>query len=42
MLEAAAKREFDVLVFWSLDRLTREGAVATPRYLEMLTNYGVG
>jgi DNA invertase Pin-like site-specific DNA recombinase len=42
MLEAAAKREFDVLVFWSLDRLTREGALATLRYLEMLTSYGVG
>ena len=26
MLDAAARREFDVLLFWSLDRLTREGA----------------
>lgn len=42
MLEAAAKREFDVLVFWSLDRLTREGALATLRYLELLTSYSVG
>lgn len=25
MLEAAHRREFDVLVFWSLDRLTRRG-----------------
>jgi DNA invertase Pin-like site-specific DNA recombinase len=41
-LTAAAKREFDVLVFWSLDRLTREGALATLRYLETLTSYGVG
>ena len=29
MLEAAARREYDVLVFWCLDRLTREGALAT-------------
>jgi DNA invertase Pin-like site-specific DNA recombinase len=42
MLEAASKRQFDVLVFWSLDRLTREGALATLRYLELLTQYGVG
>jgi DNA invertase Pin-like site-specific DNA recombinase len=42
MLTAASKREFDVLVFWSLDRLTREGALATLRYLEQLTAYGVG
>ncbi len=42
MLAAASKREFDVLVFWSLDRLTREGALATLRYLEQLTAYGVG
>jgi DNA invertase Pin-like site-specific DNA recombinase len=42
MLDAASRREFDVLLFWSLDRLTREGALATLRYLELLTSYGVG
>lgn len=42
LLEAASRREFDVLLFWSLDRLTREGALATLRYLELLTSYGVG
>lgn len=42
MLEAASRREFDVLLFWSLDRLTREGALATLKYLELLTSYGVG
>ena len=31
MLDAASRREFDVLLFWSLDRLTREGALATLR-----------
>ena len=30
MLIAASKREFDVLLFWSLDRLSREGARQIP------------
>jgi DNA invertase Pin-like site-specific DNA recombinase len=42
MLDAASRRQFDVLLFWSLDRLTREGALATLKYLELLTSYGVG
>jgi DNA invertase Pin-like site-specific DNA recombinase len=29
MLSGAARRDFDVLVFWALDRLTREGTLAT-------------
>ena len=29
MLRDAAARKFDVLFFWSLDRLTREGTLAT-------------
>lgn len=41
MLEDAHKRKFDVLVFWSLDRLTREGAFKTLSYLEMLSDWGV-
>jgi DNA invertase Pin-like site-specific DNA recombinase len=41
MLAAASKREFDVLLFWSLDRLSREGTVATLNYLETLNGYGV-
>jgi DNA invertase Pin-like site-specific DNA recombinase len=41
MLAAASKREFDVLLFWSLDRLSREGTVATLNYLERLNGYGV-
>jgi hypothetical protein len=32
MLLDAAARKFDVLLFWSLDRLTREGALATLKY----------
>ena len=42
MLSDAACRKFDVLLFWALDRLTREGAFATLQYLERLTSYGVG
>ena len=41
MLRDAAARRFDVLLFWSLDRLTREGTLATLKYLELLESYGV-
>lgn len=41
MFAAAARREFDCLVFWSLDRLSREGTVQTLNHLERLTSYGV-
>jgi DNA invertase Pin-like site-specific DNA recombinase len=41
MLRDAAARRFDVLFFWSLDRLTREGTLATLKYLEILESYGV-
>ena len=41
MLRDAAARRFDVLFFWSLDRLTREGTLATLKYLELLENYGI-
>lgn len=41
MLVAASKREFDVLLFWSLDRLSREGVVETLNHLQRLTGYGV-
>lgn len=33
--------EQDLLVFWSLDRLTREGTLATLKYLEKLGSYGI-
>ena len=42
MLSAASRRHFDVLLFWSLDRLTREGALHTLQYLNELSSYGVG
>jgi DNA invertase Pin-like site-specific DNA recombinase len=41
MMEAARKREFDLLLFWSLDRLSREGALATLQHLKKLDGYGV-
>jgi DNA invertase Pin-like site-specific DNA recombinase len=42
MLLHASQRRFDVLLFWGLDRLTREGTLATLQYLERLTSYHVG
>jgi DNA invertase Pin-like site-specific DNA recombinase len=41
MFEAASRREFDLLLFWSLDRLSREGTVQTLNYLQRLTGYGI-
>jgi len=41
MLTAASRREFDCLLFWSLDRLSREGTVVTLNHLQRLTGYGV-
>jgi DNA invertase Pin-like site-specific DNA recombinase len=41
MFIAASKREFDVLLFWSLDRLSREGALETLQHLNRLSGYGV-
>ena len=42
MMSEAAQRRFDVLVFWALDRFTREGALATLQHLNRLSSYGVG
>src|SRR5215467_13891266 len=41
MFQAAFRRKFDVLVFWSLDRLSLEGAFETLQHLQRLTSYGV-
>ncbi|MEP0873452.1 recombinase family protein [Trichocoleus desertorum AS-A10] len=40
MFEDAAKRKFDVLLFWSLDRFSREGIRKTIAYLQQLSNLG--
>jgi DNA invertase Pin-like site-specific DNA recombinase len=37
----AAKHRFDVVLFWSLDRLTREGTFKTHCYLKQLSDSGV-
>jgi DNA invertase Pin-like site-specific DNA recombinase len=42
MMLAASQKQFDVLVFWSLDRLSREGIVKILGYLEQLRGWGVG
>jgi DNA invertase Pin-like site-specific DNA recombinase len=42
MFADARKRTFDVLLFWSLDRLSREGVAETQNHLQRLTSYGVG
>ena len=42
MFAAASKRQFDVLLFWSLDRLSREGVLPTLQHLQRLTAYGIG
>lgn len=41
MLADAARRRFDLLLFWSLDRLTRNGVLKTFKILERLESYGV-
>lgn len=41
MFAAASRREFDCLLFWSLDRLTREGVYETHQHLKRLDDYGV-
>ncbi len=41
MLEEASKRLFDVLLFWSLDRFSREGIVPVLTNLKRLSDYGV-
>ena len=38
----ASQRKFDVLLFWALDRLSREGVLETLQHLNRLTSYGVG
>ena len=42
MFKDASQRKFDVLLFWALDRLSREGVLETLQHLNRLTSYGVG
>lgn len=41
MLKDAAAKKFDLLLFWALDRFTREGTLATLKYLSELDKYGI-
>jgi DNA invertase Pin-like site-specific DNA recombinase len=41
MMLDASQKKFDLLLFWKLDRLSREGVRKTLRYLELLDSYGV-
>lgn len=41
LFDDANKRKFDLVLFWSLDRFSREGALKTLNYLNTLTSYGV-
>lgn len=41
MFVDASQRKFDVLLFWSLDRLSREGVLETLQHLNRLTSYGI-
>ena len=42
MLAGAHKRQFDLVLCWALDRLSREGMVPTVLHLQRLASYGVG
>jgi DNA invertase Pin-like site-specific DNA recombinase len=41
MFAGAARREFDLLLVWSLDRFSREGMATTVAYLQRLGLHGV-
>src|SRR5580704_1531546 len=42
MMQDASQRKFDLLLFWSLDRLSREGIVKTLGYLQQFKGWNVG
>ena len=42
LFEDARKRKFDCVLFWALDRFTREGMVPTIMHLQRLASHGVG
>jgi DNA invertase Pin-like site-specific DNA recombinase len=41
LFEAASRKEFDLALFWSLDRFSREGVLETLQHLQRLNSYGV-
>ena len=42
MFDDASKRRFDHVLFWALDRFSREGTLGTLQHLEKLSTWGVG
>jgi DNA invertase Pin-like site-specific DNA recombinase len=42
LFKAASRGEFVLVLFWSLDRFSREGVLETLTYLQTLTRYGIG
>jgi DNA invertase Pin-like site-specific DNA recombinase len=42
LFQDASQRRFDLVLFWSLDRFSREGVRETLNHLQMLSSYGVG
>src|SRR5207247_8357445 len=41
MFEGARLKHFDLVLFWALDRFSREGTLQTLQYLQRLDTYGV-
>jgi DNA invertase Pin-like site-specific DNA recombinase len=41
MFEDARLKKFDLVLFWALDRFSREGVTETLNYLKLLDSYGV-
>ena len=41
MFTGAARRDFDLLLVWSLDRFSREGMAATIAHLQRLNSHGI-
>jgi DNA invertase Pin-like site-specific DNA recombinase len=42
LFEDAHKRRFECVLFWALDRFTREGMAPTILHLQRLASYGIG
>jgi DNA invertase Pin-like site-specific DNA recombinase len=42
LFQHASQRKFDTVLFWSLDRFSREGVLETLNHLQRLSAYGVG
>jgi DNA invertase Pin-like site-specific DNA recombinase len=41
LFEDASRKQFDLVLFWSLDRFSREGVLETLQHLQKLNCYGV-